>query len=229
MTDMAILTFRRPDFIARQGARPHGLLGQLIARIMARETAADNKQAVALLGLKEDDRVLDVGTGHGRSLGLIARLAPSGVAVGIDTSEVALGIARACNRVLIRAGRVSVLRARSDALPAFDLPFDKAMAVHTLYFWRPAEPHLREIARVLRPNGKFVLGFRPAEDKAVTRQFPDSIYTFRTIPQVEALLAKTGFRICRTIKRETQGHSMVWIGARRSPHTGEGAGAHQAR
>ena len=215
-----MLHLRRPDFIAEQGRRPHGLLGHVIARVMARETAADNKCAVALLGLKEADRVLDIGTGHGQSLSRIASLAPHGQAVGVDVSKVALSIAKARNGALIKAGHVCVEHARSDALPFPDGAFDKATAMHVLYFWQPAEPHLREIARVVRPNGKFVLGFRPAEDEAVARKFPDTVYTFRTVAAVEELLTATGFSICRKIQRDVPGNSMVWIVARKRPLAG---------
>lgn len=207
---------RRPEFISAQGRHPHGILGAIVTRIMALETAADNKRAIALLGLKERDRVLDVGTGHGGSLRTIAALAPEGLAVGIDNSETALRAATRANCALIRAGRVRVEYARSDALQFADASFDKAMSVHTLYFWDPAESHLAEIARVLRPNGKFVLGFRPAEDEIVTRRFPASIYTFRTTAEVEALLRKVGFTICRKQQRDASGDSMTWVVARKA-------------
>lgn len=213
---MSAIALRRPEFIAAQRRHPSGILGAIVARIMARETAADNKRAIALLGLKETDRVLDVGTGHGRSLRLIAALAPEGFAVGIDNSEVALQIATRKNCDLIRAGRAKVEQAFSEALQFADASFDKAMSMHTLYFWDPAEPHLAEIARVLKPNGKFVIGFRPAEDRLATRSFPASLYTFRTIAEVEALLIRAGFNICRKQQRETAGNSMVWIVARRA-------------
>jgi ubiquinone/menaquinone biosynthesis C-methylase UbiE len=206
---------RRPEFIARQGRHPSGLLGRIIGRIMAEETAADNARAVAMLGIQPSDRVLDVGTGHGRSLGVMAALASRGVVTGIDASDVMLAIAAKRNKALIRAGRVAVGKASSNALPFADGSFDKALAVHTLYFWNPAEPHLRSIARVLKPGGRFVLGFRPAEDAAVTAQFPSSIYTFRAVPVVEGLLAASGFAVVGSERRDVQGDSMVWLLAQR--------------
>src|SRR5438552_513133 len=54
---------RRPVFIARQGRRPSGLLGQIVARVMAHETARDNAKAIDLLDVQPTDRVLDIGTG----------------------------------------------------------------------------------------------------------------------------------------------------------------------
>lgn len=210
------IAMRRPEFIAVQRRHPTGILGALIARLMAHETAADNKQAIGLLGLKDRDWVLDVGTGHGRSLRVISGLAPEGYAVGVDTSETALRIAARNNCDLIRKGLAKVEHARSEALQFADASFDKAMAVHTLYFWDPAEPHLAEIWRVLKPNGKFVIGFRPAEDQMATRRFPASLYTFRAVAEVESLLIRSGFKICRKQHRDTPGDTMVWIVARKT-------------
>jgi len=159
--------------------------------------------------------VLDVGAGHGRSLGVIAALTPKGYVMGLDNSKVALKIASRAQGALIRDGRVGLEHGRSDMLPFADASFDKTLAVHTLYFWDPAERHLREIARVLRPNGKFVLAFRPAEDQVTTEKFPRDVYTFRTIDQTQVLLADAGFNICRMQQRAKPGDSMVWIVARR--------------
>lgn len=206
---------RRPDFIARQGAHPSGWLGAIIGRIMAGETAADNSKAIALLGIREGQQVLDVGTGHGSSLSVIANSARGVTATGVDSSEIMLAIAAKRNRSLVRNGRVRLEKASSDMLPFTDASFDAAMAMHTLYFWQPAEPHLAEIARVLRPQGCFVLGFRPAEDEVATAQFPASVYTFRSAQVVEALLKNSGFKIVNRVNRDQPGRSVIWLKALR--------------
>jgi ubiquinone/menaquinone biosynthesis C-methylase UbiE len=208
---------RRPAFIARQSAHPKGCLGRIIGRIMAKETAKDNAQAIALLGIQNGEQVLDVGTGHGQSLRAIARAADHVITVGVDSSNAMLAIAAKTNRDLIQSGRVRLEKASSDRLPFDDNSFDVAMAMHTIYFWRPAEPHLKEIARVLRPGGRFVIGFRPAEDRAVTAQFPESVYTFRTTDEIEALLVKSGFVVVADrVRRDEPGDSMVWLKAMRT-------------
>jgi len=202
---------RRPDFIARQGRHPTGCLGAIIGRIMAGETAADNDRAVAMLDIQPADRVIDIGTGHGRSLGVMAARATRGLVVGVDTSDVMLAIARRRNRSLIRKGRVQVEKCASDNLPFPAASFDKALAVHTLYFWQPAEPHLRSIAKILRPGGRFLMAFRPAEDAAITAKFPASVYTFRTTAEVEALVTTSGFNVVASEHRNAVGNSMVWL------------------
>lgn len=205
---------RRPTFIARQSAHPTGCLGAVIGRIMARETAPDNAQAIALLDIQPGERVLDVGTGHGQALGPIADAAAHVSAVGIDSSDAMLAIAAKTNRRAIRSDRVRLQKASSDTLPFDDASFDAAMTVHTVYFWNPAEPHLNEISRVLRPGGRVVIGFRPAEDRVVTSQFPAAVYTFRTTDEIEALVVKAGFAVVADrIRRDEPGDSMVWLKA----------------
>ena len=52
-------------FIARQSARPSGLVGRVIAGIMAHETADLNERAIRLPQPAHADWVLEVGLGHG--------------------------------------------------------------------------------------------------------------------------------------------------------------------
>ena len=75
---------RKPGFIARQGRKPSGLLGQIVARVMAKETADENDVAVELLQLCPDDAVLEIGCGHGDTLAKCANAVSRGLLNGID-------------------------------------------------------------------------------------------------------------------------------------------------
>lgn len=183
---------RRPEFIARQGRHPAGLLGRVIARVMEHETSDVNDRAIAMLQPVSGERLLDVGTGHGRSLQALAQRTPGGLVVGADHSAVMCSIARCRNARLIEAGQVRVEQASSDALPFQGSTFDAAMAVHTLYFWDPLEPHLRSLAHVLRPGGRLLLVYRPS-DAPEAAGFPSTVYRFRTTSAVEACLRACGF------------------------------------
>ncbi len=201
---------RRPEFIARQASRPTGWLGRALARWMAVETAGANDAALNLLELREADRVLEIGFGHGQTIARAADRVPRGSVAGIDHSEAMLHAARRRCAPLIAAGRVELHAADSAHLPFANGSFDKGLAVHTLYFWRTPEPHLREIRRVLAPGGRLVLGFRPAGTRGAA-DFPADVYTFHTPAALHDLLVAADFTAIDTIPHSPE---LVFVAAR---------------
>ncbi|MFD9329354.1 class I SAM-dependent methyltransferase [Streptomyces sp. NPDC060065] len=113
--------------------------------------------AVAEIGLREGDRVLDAGCGTGRALPpLRAAVGPSGVVLGADLTPAMLEAA-------VRAGRDregQLLLADVAALPlraqSLDAVFGAGLIAHLP---NPAE-NLRELARVVRPGATLAL-FHP--------------------------------------------------------------------
>jgi ubiquinone/menaquinone biosynthesis C-methylase UbiE/catechol 2,3-dioxygenase-like lactoylglutathione lyase family enzyme len=106
--------------------------------------------AVRLVG-EGPGSLLEVGVGSGR---LLARLAERGWdVVGIDAAPRMLELTRA------RVPGVKLEVARAEELPFEDASFDVVVAVGVLEYADP-EASLRELARVLRPAGRAVLGVR---------------------------------------------------------------------
>jgi len=186
---------RRPHFIAKQARNARGLLGRVVAFIMARETWSQNLRAMDVLGINQSDHILDLGCGHGRSLAELATRASMGHVVGADPSELMVEIAARRNRPLIEAGRVDVVLATVESLPFPDDVFDKVLCVHVLYFWKDLDMSLREIARVLRPGGRLGLLFRTKADLAAVSSFPLEIYRFPALAEVTAALEQAGLSV----------------------------------
>ncbi len=183
---------RIPEFIARQGRCPSGWFGGLIHRLIALETAPENQRVLDLLDLQPRDHVIEIGFGHGRTLPKTAALVPSGLVAGIDPSPKALQMAMRHNRALIARKKLELTLAPSDHIPYPEGRFDKAFAVHTLYFWARPVDDLREIRRVLKPGGRFVLGFRPRDDETMRNTVPASTHTLYTADQVRAFFEEVG-------------------------------------
>src|SRR5258708_4225487 len=144
---------RRPEFLARQGRCPSGLLGSVVGRIMAHETALENALAVELLQLKPTDHVLEVGFGHGRTIREIVSHLPEGHVAGVDLSTKMLRLATSVNREAVTSGRVDLRQGNGESLPYADDQFDKALTVHTVYFWQNPLVHFKEFRGVLRNGG----------------------------------------------------------------------------
>ncbi len=185
---------KRPAFIALQGARPVGLLGALIAAIMDRETAEANELAITFLDPRPGEMIIDIGAGSGRSLRRIAALVDPAPVAGVDHSAVMCARARRSNRDLVRRGRVRVDNVSSLNLPFQDASFDGVLSVHTIYFWPDLERQFWEIARLLKPDGRAVLCFRPPS-AAASADFPAAVYRFRTDDEISAAAIRAGLRL----------------------------------
>ncbi|EFI52781.1 class I SAM-dependent methyltransferase [Afipia sp. 1NLS2] len=195
---------RKPQFIAEQGRKPSGLLGQIVARVMAKETADENGFALELLQPRPEDAVLEIGCGHGETLAKCAKIISRGSLCGIDFSPVMHRHAKRRHRRLVAEKRIEFHFGSNDWLPFDDQSFDKVFAVHTIYFWKTPLDHLAEAHRVLKPEGRFVLGFRPAEDAGFRATYPSEIYYIRPEAEVAKLTRDAGFE-AGDLKRHVRG------------------------
>jgi ubiquinone/menaquinone biosynthesis C-methylase UbiE len=206
---------QKPEFIARQGRQPTGLLGHIVARVMAKETLQENNISLDHLALEPTDDLIEIGFGHGATLARAAQQITHGRLAGADFSEVMVQLATQRNRALIATGRMKLAAVDSEHLPFADGSFNKALCVHTIYFWRDPGAHLRELARVMRPGGRLVLTFRPHEDAKALATFPASVYTFPAIEEAKAIVAASGFHRLSTKVLPFRGGLMTWIIAER--------------
>jgi ubiquinone/menaquinone biosynthesis C-methylase UbiE len=206
-----------PEFIARQGRCPTGLLGGLVARVMAWETAGENDAALELLELQPADHVLEIGFGHGRTIAKAAARVPNGLVAGVDPSEGMMRMARRHNQNLIAAGRVELRQGDTGKLPYPAGHFDKVYSVHTLYFWTQPAEGLREIARVMKPGARLLVGFRSRDDEHVRNRLPSSTHTLYTADEVRGLLTQAGFEPVRIVERRFSARRLVFFALAERP------------
>ncbi|MDH6448019.1 ubiquinone/menaquinone biosynthesis C-methylase UbiE [Streptomyces sp. SAI-149] len=149
--------------------------------------------AVAELGLREGDRVLDAGCGTGRALPpLRAAVGPSGVVVGADLTPAMLAAAVQAGRD--RDGRL--LLADVTALPLRSRSLDAVFGAGLISHLPDPAENLRELARVVRPGGILAL-FHPIGRAALAARQGRRISEedLRAEPNLRPLLAGSGWRM----------------------------------
>jgi SAM-dependent methyltransferase len=101
-----------------------------------------------------DSRLLDIGTGTGRVLELLAPRFGQGL--GVDASKAMLALARSR---LARVGltHCAVRLADMYRLPLADASFDTAVLQMVLHYAEDPAGVLAEVARVLRPDGRLIV------------------------------------------------------------------------
>ncbi|MFB7328161.1 class I SAM-dependent methyltransferase [Streptomyces sp. NPDC056190] len=158
--------------------------------------------AVAELGLREGDRVLDAGCGTGRALPpLRAAVGASGIVVGADLTWAMLEAA-------VRAGRDReglLLLADVGALPLVSGSFDAVFAAGLIAHLPHPSENLRELRRVVRPGGTLAL-FHPIGRAALAarqgRQItPDDL---RAEPNLRSLLSGSGWRMTSYVDEDAR-------------------------
>jgi ubiquinone/menaquinone biosynthesis C-methylase UbiE len=109
------------------------------------------------VAIENDFTILDVGCGGGRTIQRLAAIATRGKVLGVDYSEESVAVSRETNQPLIEEGRVDVQQATVSQLPFRDAMFDLVTAVETHYYWPDLPRDVREIMRVLKSGGRFVI------------------------------------------------------------------------
>ena len=135
--------------------------------------------------------MLEVGFGGGALLRSLL-LGTRGEVFGADISPTL--IARARDRFArdVRRGRLHLYEASVDSLPLPPATVTKAVSVNSLYFWADPVPAFAELARVVKPGGRLVLAFEPAQE---LRKWRGHRFGFRLfeVSEARALMEAAGF------------------------------------
>jgi SAM-dependent methyltransferase len=136
--------------------------------------------------IPSDGLGLEIGVGTARFAG------PLGVPLGIDPSAAMLGLAAARG--------IETVRGTAEALPFRDGSFDYGLIVTTICFVDSPDGMIAEAHRVLRPDGRLVIGFIDRESglgQTYFEQRAESVFyreaVFYSAAEVGQLLRAGGF------------------------------------
>ena len=146
-----------PETAEGNPRRPEGPAGRAMLARMNESHARLVDWGLTHIDLRAGDTVLDIGCGGGNTLARMAERVTEGHLTGIDYAETSVEASRAFNAELIEVGRAEILHGSVEALPFDDAHFDAAVTVESFYFWPRPEECLKEVARVIKPGGTFLL------------------------------------------------------------------------
>jgi arsenite methyltransferase len=147
-----------PATMAKHLGNPEGEIGKAVTANLNKSNAGAYSAALRKAGMNAGDRVIEIGFGNGREIPGVLSLSTDVTYFGLDISETMVADATDFNVNAIREGRVTLAHGTSTAIPADANAFDKALALNTIYFWPNPVTDLQELRRVLRSDGRLVLG-----------------------------------------------------------------------
>lgn len=177
--------------LARQLRCPEGDSGVKVGEMMNFTNGNIILKTIESLNPGNGDTILEIGPGNGSHVKDVIKAGGAVNYHGIDISETMISEAQKINAGL---KHVFFQLSNGNTIPFDSGFFDKAFTTNTIYFWKNPKAYIKEIARVLKPDGVISIGFIP---KSTMEKIPFAKFGFTLYdPQmVTELLEDEGFII----------------------------------
>ena len=114
-----------------------------------------NDLTIVNIGLAPDDLLLDIGCGTGTAARLAAEICTAGKVVGIDPTAAMIRISR--EETDENYTNLKFMVGCAEKIPLADQSVTIATTINSLHHWEDYKKGLVEVARVLRPDGSFII------------------------------------------------------------------------
>ena len=192
-----------------QTRKPEGFLGKMMLRGMNSGHAMLADWGFSLLPKITPSKALDLGCGGGRNAAELLKKYPDVYVTAIDYSDLSVVKAREYNRDMIVAGRCTVQQGDVSDLHLPEENYDLATAFETIYFWSGLEKCFRQVAKVVKPGGYFLICNESDGRDATGLKFEKIIDGMKchTAEEIESALKNAGFSKVKSVHHK----SKPWI------------------
>lgn len=186
-----------------QCMKPHGQEGIETIKNMNENHKEISKFAFECIDVGKNDRILDIGCGGGVNIEKFLKLTKNCVD-GLDYSEISVKESIKRNRKAIDEKKCEIIKADVSDMPIEDESYDLVSAFETIYFWPDIENTFKEVSRIIKPEGRFMIaqgtdGNHP-DDKLWLKTIEGmSVYT---ADKLEKYLLNAGFKSVEIFKKE---------------------------
>jgi ubiquinone/menaquinone biosynthesis C-methylase UbiE len=180
--------------IAQQLRKPSGEFAEKVAVKMGDGNRPLYDLVMQAMNINPDDSLLEIGFGGGDHFGDLLSMQAGIKVFGIDYSSEMVTRASIRNRKAVESGVLKLFKGNSNEMPFDDHQFDQVFCNMVIYFWEEPVEHLKEIRRVLKPDGTFYTGMRTRESML---ELPFTSYGFKlyTTDEWTGILQDNGFKV----------------------------------
>ena len=185
--------------------KPTGFGGKVMVNMMNLCHAPLADWGMKFLLLSSNAKVLDCGCGGGANIRKLLKKCPQGVVKGVDYSPVSVEKARRHNAAAIGSGRCVIWQGSVDRIVFASDWFDAVTAFETVYFWPNLPQSFREIYRVLKPGGTFLICNESSGDTDKDEKWTEIIggMTIYRDTELKAYLEQAGFHEVQIYKKKS--------------------------
>lgn len=186
-----------------QCRKPHGKEGFETIENMNENHKDISEFAFECIRVDVNDNILDIGCGGGVNIEKFLKLTDNNVD-GLDYSEISVEASIRQNQKAVYEKRCRIIQADVSAMPIDDETYDIVSAFETIYFWPDIENTFREVFRIIKPKGQFVIaqgtdGNHPDDEKWLNSVEGMKLYV---APELEKYLLNAGFNSVEIFKKE---------------------------
>ena len=153
-----------------QTKKPEGILGKMMVNSMNAGHSPMAIWGMQFLPANQPKQVADLGCGGGQNTAnLLDKFAQAKV-TAVDYSEVSVAKTKQKNEEAIKQGRCQVIQGDVSHLSLADDTYDLVTAFETIYFWPGPVQSFKEVYRILKSDGYFIIvnecdGTNPKDQK----------------------------------------------------------------
>ncbi len=180
--------------IEQQLSHPEGESGILIGDNMYESNFGMIGHAICELELENNQSILEIGHGNCKHLPLILKQTKNVLFYGLEISKTMKNEAEQNNAGYVASGQAEFKLYDGEMIPHPQNRFDKIMTVNTVYFWTKPVSLLKEIYRVLKPEGTVIIAFA---EKSFMQNLPFVQSKFKLYDKeaINQLVNQTSFNI----------------------------------
>ena len=173
---------------------PQGEEGVVIESLFHNANSEVIKESIKALNLEDKNRVLELGHGNCSHLPFLMDQAAHLKYFGMEISDVMNEEALRLNEKYVKKKDALFQIYDGVRVPYVHNIFDRILTVNTIYFWQNPLNYLKEMFRVLKQGGVFVLAFTNSdfiEELATVAK--NNIFVLYNKQKIEEMIAQTDF------------------------------------